>query len=80
MTGPVLVCTGRAVRRFDNTAVGQPCGATYGGPVDSARVSGWRVGDPGGDGVRPAMCPGCAAPGADQTSGPAAVLEPLPGL
>lgn len=75
-----LVCAGRPVRRFDNTAAGPPCGATYEGGDESARVAGWRIGPPGPDGTRPVMCPGCARPGAVDDDEPVVVLEPLPGL
>ena len=75
-----LVCAGRPVSRFDNQATGDPCGATYPGPVDSARVAGWRVGDPDRTGGRPAMCPVCASPRAGDESPGIPVLEPIPGL
>lgn len=76
-----LVCAGRPVRRFDNTPAGEECGDEYAGPVDSARVAGWRVGPARDDGTRPAMCPGCARPGvADEDAAPVLALEPLPGL
>lgn len=79
-----LVCTGRRVRRYDNQPRGQPCGASYDGLVDSARVAGWRVGladpqDP--DGPRSAMCPSCARP-CDPDPDPVApaLMPTLPGL
>lgn len=76
----ILVCAGRPVRRFDNSVAGAACGTTYDGPVDSARVIGWRVG-PAVDGDRPAMCPSCARPGvADDDDSALADLVPLPGL
>jgi hypothetical protein len=81
----VLVCTGQPVRRYDNTPQGVRCTARYqldsGRTVESARVAGWRVGEPVPDGGRPVMCPDCARPGAgdEGTAGPAC-LVPLPGL
>lgn len=76
----ILVCAGRPVRRFDNSVAGAACGTTYAGPVDSARVIGWRVG-PGVAGDRPAMCPSCARPGVvDEEEAGSVNLVPLPGL
>ena len=76
-----LVCAGRSVRRFDNSARGDPCGAVYAGSTEAARVAGWRVGPTGVGGTRSVMCPACAKPGTsgDDDARPA-VLEPLPGL
>lgn len=75
------MCTGRPVRRLDNQPTGAPCGATYPGGVDSARVAGWRIGPPDETGGRPAMCPTCGRPGADDaTDDLTGHLEPLPGL
>lgn len=79
---PLLRCTGQPVRRYDNQPTGVRCFAVYPGAVESARVIGWRVGEPGPDGVRPAMCPTCGRPGAGdegETSWRGA-LEPLPGM
>lgn len=75
-----LVCDGRPVNRFDNTPTGVPCGTAYEGPVESARVAGWRVGPAGPAGERPTMCPGCARPGVPDETPVLPVLVPLPGL
>lgn len=76
-----LVCDGRPVRRFDNTPTGDPCGQTYDGAVESARVAGWRIGPARVGGAQPVMCPGCARPAGPGTEDARpAVLEPLPGM
>lgn len=80
LNGVDLECAGVPVDQ-DCRPAGEPCGAVYRGPVDSARFAGWRVGDPDPDGTRPTMCPRCAAPapGGPKDCGQL-LLEPLPGL
>jgi hypothetical protein len=74
-------CSGQSVSRYNNQPTGVLCFAVYAGAVESARVLGWRFGEPDADGERPAMCPACARPGSDEeSSGRVANLEPLPGL
>ncbi len=84
MSAPAdLVCTGRPVRRFDNSPRGERCAARYllseTITVESARVAGWCVGPPAEDGTRPVMCPSCRRPG-DVDEPEPGVMVPLPGL
>lgn len=95
MTGrrPPVVCTGRAVDE-DNQPAGEPCGKAGGmSSLETLRAVGWKIGPPGPDGARPAMCPRCGrdpelarlcATLTRKTSGrpdPVVMdMEPLPGL
>lgn len=87
------VCTGRALDAGAQP-VGEPHGKIGHGDLAELRAAGWRIGPPGADGARPAMCPACARPdpylvrlcaslARHETSSPdldASLMDTLPGM